>query len=307
MAHDVSVIIPVYNTPAAYLREAIDSVLGQSVSPVEVIVVDDGSTPDLGWLVSLYGDRLMYVRQPNRGPAAARNTGLKLATGSLVAFLDADDVWESDKLEAQLHLIKQRPALGLVYAPVIRINADGEPLVGLRTNPKHDGKVFEQLFMRNFIPISTVLIRRRCFEDVGYFNEAFKLSEDYELLLRVTHRYEVAFVDRPLAQYRIHEGSISRNLDPFYLSERDVIEKAVREFGTAHPQLPALRRQRLGQLFFEYGYDLFATKSYTQARQQFLQSLRYAPLNVRALAYYVATFSSIAIRSIRRARGIARP
>ena len=83
MAHDVSVIIPVYNTPAAYLREAIDSTLGQSVPPAEVIVVDDGSTPDLGWLVSIYGDRLIYVRQPNRGPAAARNTGLKLAKGSL--------------------------------------------------------------------------------------------------------------------------------------------------------------------------------------------------------------------------------
>lgn len=108
----ISCIVPVYNGEL-YLREAIDSILAQTYRPLEIIVVDDGSTDATPDVVAGYGDRLRYIRQPNAGPGAARNHGLNLAQGEFIAFLDADDLWHPDKLARQMTRFLNRPDLDL--------------------------------------------------------------------------------------------------------------------------------------------------------------------------------------------------
>ena len=110
----ISVIIPAYNY-ARYLAEAIDSALGQTYAPLEVIVVDDASTDDTPRVLAAYGQRIRAIRQPNGGAGAARNTGIAAARGEYVAFLDADDVWLPRKLELQMALFDADPALGLIH------------------------------------------------------------------------------------------------------------------------------------------------------------------------------------------------
>jgi glycosyltransferase involved in cell wall biosynthesis len=167
----VSVIIPAYN-PSAALREAVESALGQTHPSVEVIVVDDGSTADTSWVPAAYGGRIRYVRKANGGPASARNAGLALARGTYVAFLDADDVWEPGKLAAQVEAMERHPAAGLAYGPVLRIDGQGRPQ-GVRRSPQaRSGLIAGELFMKNFVPTSTVMVRRACFEAAGRFDEA---------------------------------------------------------------------------------------------------------------------------------------
>src|SRR3954470_1810603 len=113
----VSVIIPTYNY-ARYLPQAIDSALGQTHAPLEVIVVDDGSTDDTPRVLEAYASRIRVIRQANQGAGAARNAGIAAARGEYVAFLDSDDLWRRDKLELQLARFREEPDLGLVHAGV---------------------------------------------------------------------------------------------------------------------------------------------------------------------------------------------
>jgi len=304
----VSVVIPTYRTPPRFLREAIDSVLKQSHRPLEVIVVDDGSTPRSEWLSQEYGDRVRYRWKPNGGVASARNVGIRMAQGDYVAFLDADDLWEPDKIATQLRLFDRHQEVGLVYARIAKMNHDGQAVDGPRRNPKYAGHIFRRLFLRNFIPASTAMIRRTCVETVGLFDESPGLFsvEDYDLWLRIAERYRAAFSDRVLATYRIHPGGISRNLDRSYQAERRLIDKTIRQFGTRHPELARLRRKRIARSFFEHGYDLFEQGRFAEARKQFGYSVRYRPLNLRTGLYLLSTFSPMMITAIRQLKGYGR-
>jgi len=301
----VSVIIPAYN-PSPAIREAIDSALGQSYRPVEVIVVDDGSTVDAAWLPQVYGERITFLRQPNGGPASARNTGIRRARGAYIAFLDADDVWEPDKLSAQIELLERRPSVGLAYAAVTRIDSVGRPRPDAwvrRGGPS--GWVFDALFMKNHVPTSTVVVRRACLEQTGLFDEARELVsvEDYDLWLRIAERFEIACITRPLSRYRLHEAGISRNTARSYHGERLVIERAV----ARNPRRPVVRRrlrQRHAQLSFECGHEHFSANRLVDARQQFRESLHWRPWQPRALAFYAATF--LGARGVDTVRGVKR-
>ena len=304
----VSVVIPTYNTPAAFLREAIDSALGQSYRPLEVVVVDDGSTDDMEWVPEAYGGRLTYLRKSNGGPASARNAGIRRAAGDYLAFLDADDCWEPEKVALQMPLFERAPDVGLVYARIAKVNEQGASLPSSPTGPLYAGRIFHQLFMNNFIPACTVMVRRRCMDDVGLFDETPALIsvEDYDLWLRLAERYDAAYVDRPLARYRVRSGSVSRDRAQFFLGERLVVEKAIRAYGGRHPLLVRRSRTRLGRLCFDYGYDLLAKQRYAEARTQLGRSLRYAPWDVRTGLYFLAACAprmTAAVKSFTRRGG----
>ena len=123
----VSVVIPTYNR-ATELPSAIESVLGQTYPSVEVIIVDDGSTDGTEALIQTRFPRVRYLRQSNRGPAAARNAGIKAASGPYIAFLDSDDRWMPQKLERQIGLLRERPEVGLVFSTVRFVSRRGRPV-----------------------------------------------------------------------------------------------------------------------------------------------------------------------------------
>jgi len=207
----VSVIIPTYNR-AGYLSQTLKSVLEQTYRDIEVIVVDDGSTDNTTEVVASFNDsRIRYLKQDHRGlPAIGRNTGLKAASGDYIAFLDDDDLWMPEKIEKQLDYLSKHPEYTIMYSNAWFIDENGVQN-GLVMKPKYlkEGDIFEELIWGSpkfFIPQLTVLMKRKVFENIGFFNEdpSMRFIEDYEYWLRASLRYKIGFIDELLAMYREH-------------------------------------------------------------------------------------------------------
>lgn len=210
----VSVIIPSYNH-ATYIRQCVDSVLGQTCRDLEVIVVDDGSSDGSLEILQSYGDAITLIYQDNRGTQAARNAAIAASSGELIAILDSDDYWLPHKLAAQVALFDRRPELGLVYAFADTVNPAGERTnVGWHLGAPviHPYGALAQLLLGCYIPALTATFRRTCIEDVGSFDENLLGSGDWDLWIRIAARYPIACVEQPLAHYRIHPTNTTKLL-----------------------------------------------------------------------------------------------
>lgn len=196
----VSVVMPTYNSVAT-LRRAIDSVLMQSFQDFELIVVDDGSTDSTPLLIQAYASpRLRYLRQQNKGVAAARNLGMRQARGEFIAFLDSDDEWSRDKLMLQVGLFRRsHPRVGLTYTGVV--NMDGDRVRNIHT-PHHRGYLYPVMLQRNVLHGTSGIMIRRCVPDtVGEFDETLRAISDYEYWLRVSQFYFIDYAPEPLMRY----------------------------------------------------------------------------------------------------------
>jgi glycosyltransferase involved in cell wall biosynthesis len=216
----VSVIIPTYNR-ADYLKLALKSVLEQTYKNIEVIVADDGSMDNTAEVVADFNDpRVKYFYQRNTGlPAVTRNRGLREASGEYVAFLDSDDMWQPEKLEIQVEYLRNQPDYHLAYSNAWIIDeTDARKGLIMDLELFKEGEIFKYLVKYNFIPQLTVLMKRKVFDEIGFFNEdpTLRAVEDYEYWLRVALRHKIGFVKEPLAMYRVHSGGMSRaaNLAP---------------------------------------------------------------------------------------------
>ena len=202
----ISVVIPTYNS-AKYIKEAIDSVLMQTLQPLEIIVVDDGSTDDTNSIIASYTDlkKIIYIKKDNGGPASARNMGIKKSSGEFIALLDADDIWESDKLEKQVLLFDNKD-IGLVYSRRLFLSDNR-----LDSGPLYSGNVTKNLLINNFITNSSVVIRKSICNQVGFFREEkrFFAIEDYDFWLRCSVVCNFSYIDSSLVAYRVHKGQIS--------------------------------------------------------------------------------------------------
>ena len=207
----VSVIMPVRNREHSIAR-AIDGVLGQTYRRFELIVVDDGSTDRTADVAASYGSALTLVRRDAEGVYPARNFGLTLAAGELIAFADSDDCWLPHKLASQVPLLG-RPETGLVFGDTIHFSAsrDGAETgaTGFRASPPSRGRVAAALAWRNFVPTCTVLTRRSCLEEIGGFDTSSQLSADYLAWFRIALRHELDFVDDPVCLYTFSPDSMS--------------------------------------------------------------------------------------------------
>ncbi len=215
----VSVVIPAYNS-SQYLLESVESALAQTYEPIEVLVVDDGSTDAtrdiLAPLVS--SERIKYLHQENQGPAAARNLGIRHAKGDMIAFLDADDIWLREKLETQIELFGNEK-LGLVYSDIELVMSDLKvPDWRSFDVSRHfrRGSIYYHLLALNFIPTSSAVLRKRVLEKSGLFLEQIggircAYGDDYELWLRVAKISEVDYIDCKFVKYRVHPNQISVN------------------------------------------------------------------------------------------------
>ncbi len=207
---DVSVVIPTHDRRDLVGR-AIDSVLGQSLPPAEVIVVDDGSgdgTAD--WLQRAYPQVRLLALSQNRGVSHARNRGIEAAGGDWIAFLDSDDEWLPDKLAAQREALSGDPGARFCHTDERWVRN------GVRVNPRHrhrkrGGRIFSACLPMCVVSPSSVLMHRTLFDEVGLFDESLPACEDYDLWLRICLRHPALLVDRPLlVKYGGHADQLSR-------------------------------------------------------------------------------------------------
>jgi glycosyltransferase involved in cell wall biosynthesis len=205
----VSVILPVRDREGCVAR-AIRSVLAQEFRDFELIVVDDGSTDGTCRVVESFGEAVTLLGQPARGVYAARNLGVRHANGELIAFIDSDDAWRAGKLALQVPLM-DRPEVGLVFGDTAHVGTDYAPTgrTSFRVAPPSRGRVAEAFVRCNFIPTVTVLVRRRCLDEIGGFSEAQPLSADLLAWFRIAQRHELDYVEQAVADYTVHEGGIS--------------------------------------------------------------------------------------------------
>lgn len=192
----VSVIIPTYNR-AGFLAQAIDSVLSQTYANFEFIVVDDGSIDETQALLASYGKALVTLRQENRGPAAARNTGIRAARHPLLAFLDSDDQFTRQKLSRQTVAMEAQPELLISHTQETWFR-NGHHLNQKKRHAKESGDLFARSLELCVVGMSTVMARRELFDRVGLFDESFPCCEDYELWLRASAHHPFLLVDAPL-------------------------------------------------------------------------------------------------------------
>lgn len=225
----ITVIIPTYNLDR-YVRSAIDSVLRQTYRNVEIIVVDDGSNDNTRDIVKIYEKkRVNYIFKENGGLASARNAGVANSSGELIAFLDADDVWIENKLTVQFeNMLKRKTAL--VGCGYYWVDTDLNILEQVSPDDFKDrGDLLSKLLLNNVIygSGSGVLLKRECFERVGFFDENLSGAEDWDMWLRIAKYFEISFVKEPLVKIRCRLDSMSsaRNAEKMLKNELLVLDK----------------------------------------------------------------------------------
>ena len=196
MDNSISIIIPTYNR-AQHLKKAIDSVLAQSHKDFELIVVDDGSTDNTAELVGSYSHDIIYLKQDNQGPAAARNRGIEMARYNLLAFLDSDDWFAENKLAKQLKAMQMNSTFRISHTNETWFR-NGKILNQKHKHKKNSGDIFEQSLQLCAVSMSTVMLKKKVFEDHGLFDEEFPCCEDYEFWLRVSTEEKFLLLEEPL-------------------------------------------------------------------------------------------------------------
>lgn len=237
----ISVVIPTYNH-ARYVLQTLDSVFAQTFTDYEVIVVNDGSPDDTAERLRPLAEagRIRYVEQKNAGQATARNVGIALARGEFIALLDDDDLWPPDKLERQLHALRERPEMDVAYGrvecvddqgrPVDVRQDDGSPLSWQKDGPS--GKIFDAI-LKQYCLVSPgqTLVRRDALRRLGAapFDPALWGCDDHDLWLRLARNGQFLFLPHLCLCYRWHSGSASRDKLRMLRNENKLIQKLARE------------------------------------------------------------------------------
>lgn len=309
----VSIVTPAYNAER-FIEATGASVINQTYVDWEWIIVDDGSTDRTAALVERIGDpRIRLLRGPHSGlPAAARNLGLRAAAGDLVAFLDADDLWEPDKLAAQVRFLETFPDAGLVFCRYY-LWFDRRP-VARRIVPSlhglpNPGRYLEALCRRNLIGTSGVVARRRILIELGGFCEDTLLrgTEDYDLWLRIAERTAIGYVDRPLFRYRIHAAGTSSNEQAIQAGRLSAVRRAL-DRNPALAASPGFGASDLAaQALASAGYGMLKNAAGDCGRACFARSLRVKPLQPHTWLWLAFSMLGrpgvLALRSLNRRIG----
>ena len=278
----VSVIIPTYNR-VDKIRYAIDSVLGQDYPRLEIIVVDDGSVDNTREVLRDFKN-IKYIYKENGGVASARNKGLQEAIGEYIAFLDSDDMWGKNKLALQMELALRNPQLGIIYSDIYFSNDQGKRMPKKQTGVKFfRGTVLEELFKQPFIPTSSVVVKKECFESIGFFDEKFTVAEDSDMWLRISKDYTIDYIDKPLVCFC--EGSLSSLSKDNY----KMIEGSIKYREKMIADNPLLRRKyqlrkTVSRLYSQWGGVQLSRGQYLKALSSFLKGLCYSPGSIACFA-----------------------
>ena len=268
----VSVVIPAYNA-AGHIGEALDSVFAQTFTDYELIVVNDGSpdTEDLERVLGPYLERLVYIKQENRGPSGARNTAIRKAQGTYVAMLDSDDMWLPEFLAEQMTFLTANPEVDLVYTDAW-IFGDTE-LAGrtfMQGAPSRGQISFESLLRyETQIITSCTVLRRAAAIDAGLFDEEFIRCEDFDLWIRLAHRgHRMSYQRKVLAKHRMHSSSLASQQVKMVEAQIEVLKKAQRTLALTQSQRELIDGQLQNcdaQINLELSKDYFVTRDYQKA------------------------------------------
>lgn len=260
MEPKVCVIMPCYNGEK-FIGEAIESVLNQTYKNWELIIVDDGSTDNSKEVIKRYFNdhRIKYIaHKENRGIPAARNTGIKASKGEYIAFLDQDDIWLPEKLKEQIETFNMGgdQETGLVFSDIMHLIGDEtirpewpSKYVPNNLRIKSKEEVLKSLFLQNFIPSISVIVRKDCFDRLGLLNENITGgADDYDFWLRISGHFKIIYINKPFVKKRIHENNYS-NMEGFFKDGLHISNMAIK----LYPFLAKYSNKKKGRLYYNYG------------------------------------------------------
>ena len=224
----ISVVIPTFNR-LIYLERAIKSVLNQTISVNEIIIVDDGSDDGTSEFIHSNYPNLKYIFQSNSGVSAARNTGIKAASSNWIAFLDSDDAWVTNKIQKQITELELNPEMNFCHSNEIWIR-NGREIKQKNTHKKFGGYIFDKCLDKCRISPSTVICRKSLLIKLNGFDEDLSICEDYDLWLRITSNNPVIYIEKPLIiKYGGHQDQLSRNSEGIESYHIKSLEKLLKQ------------------------------------------------------------------------------
>lgn len=276
----ISLIIPTYNR-ADLLVQALDSVLAQTRVPDEIIVVDDGSTDDTPERLNAYAAPVICLTQTNQGRSAARNAGLRRATGDLLALLDSDDLLYPDSIAHRAAYLDVRPDIDVVYSDTMIVDGAGQPQRlfrgAWRRKTLPSGDVFGAFAQNNVMPPCAYLFRRACLATAGGFVTTFEPVEDADFWMRIAAEHRFGFLDEVLCGYRLHEtNSLRTQRDDFTRRILDVQRQAF-----DMPAFARLSAREQAAVYASHGTKHARAGDLVTARQWYVKAVRTAPFYSR--------------------------
>ncbi|KPQ30448.1 MAG: Glycosyltransferases involved in cell wall biogenesis [Marinobacter excellens HL-55] len=274
----VSVITPTYNR-ADFIREAVESVLAQSYPHFEFLIVDDGSTDNTSEVLEPYlkDERVRLFWQENQGQSVARNVALAQARGEFVCFLDSDNYWPTDKLEAQVRLFKEYPETDVLYGDNVIINEQGDE-VSRDNMSRYSGRIARHMIKDNCVAMNTTMARRHCFDELGGMSGKRRVADDYDLWLRFSAKYQFRYEPEYWAWYRVMEDQISSDKTQRF----KVNEAIIRDFRRDYRE--ALGRSEFddgfAHFFIRKGRYLASVGKRQDGLREIFKAVRYAPANM---------------------------
>jgi glycosyltransferase involved in cell wall biosynthesis len=303
IAPSISVVIPTYNC-AHLLPNAVRSAFAQTITPSEVIVVDDGCTDDtadvMHALAKELPDTFVFIRKPNGGEASARNRGVAAATGEYIAFLDQDDVWLPQKFERQLPLFADVSAPALTFTAYTRVSGADRTIVrvdGWQPTIEH---ALRRLMEGCCVTPSTVMVRREALTAAGPFDESLWLGNDWEMWLRLAaagHRF--AYLPEPMTDYLWHAANMSRDQRKISGAALTIFPRLF-DSGTLPPELQRMERRCLARWNLNQACYALDAGQRTESRRSLLQAVRLRPAAVRAGWLLLGVKSLLPTRRVRK-------
>jgi len=292
----VSVIIPAYDS-AAYIPDAIGSVLGQTYQDFEIIVVDDGSRDGTRELVESRYPEAQFIRIEHGGAARARNVGIRNAGGEFVAFLDADDVWLPRKLEKQMTHFDRDPDVAMIFTEnnyyddrgVIDYSHKFDKRVLMR------GCVPANILLYSYVTTPTVIVRKKVFDDVGFFDEGLTIAEDDNLWIRISSKYKIHLIEEILVSVRRNHGSLTSDIVAVIRGVEKNIELLRDKYKCFDESMQPIINKKYSILHNNMGYYHFTRNDFRTARIEYAKSIRLDPGNMNSYRYLFLSFFPTAL------------
>lgn len=280
MSTKVSVILPCYNG-GRWLEAAVRSVLAQSHTNLELIVVNDGSTDNSAEIMSHHVDdkRVLCVYQANQGFSGAINRGIRESGSDYIAFIGQDDCWLPNKLGIQMRYIE---STDLVFSGYYAMDCSGRisdkvmPKVPRLSSRK---QIVRKLFLENFIPFETVLVRKECLLRAGLFDENLRAFSDHDMWIRLIDKIRLRYLGAALVKKRIHENQLSKRVDDTAGDEILIIKKSVKEYPYLIGDVPT----KLSQIYYGWGLQVGRQGDKERAERLLSLSISYNPSNRKAI------------------------
>ena len=275
----VSVIIPFYNR-INWLSEAIQSVLDQTYNDFEIILIDDGSSDPIPSNLLTCDQRIRYIRQENKGPAAARNIGIDQTKGTYIAFLDSDDMFFPKKLKKQVAFMEENFDVILSHTSYTRINTEGKTIDEIRSGT-FSGAVYPQILISCPIATPTVMLRKEFLGNELRFDESRQVGEDVVLWIQIAKNFRLAGIDEPLSKVRMHGSNTAYNSEAQLIAEKGMIDFISKSFDlpyTFRREMLSSKYYRLASIYLHKGHKF-------QYVKYVISSIVTWPINFKIYSY----------------------